>query len=103
MTSCPCELLGDRLQEPAHHAHTLAETKIRQVAAAAPRYLAALLHRKPADPVRDALIERAAQRLRSIHQAAAGYLPESRYQVRPFPRQRAAEQETAVNRIEEVN
>ncbi len=84
MSRCPCQLLGERLQQPAHQLHTQVGQRARELRRLAQRYLT-VLHRRPRrDPRRDALIERMRQDLRVIQNTGRRYLPGEQMDSQPL-------------------
>lgn len=75
MSRCPCELLGPRLQRPAHEIHEAVEERLRRMGELVPRYVRALRAGPRPDRTRDALLERTRDRLRALHRNDADLLP----------------------------
>lgn len=74
MSRCVCELLGTRLQGPAHALHTDVERRLGEVAALATRYLPRRSV-PSADSERDALITQTHERLKRLHQLGQASFP----------------------------
>ncbi len=92
MPRCACELTPEPIQEPLHRFHEGLADRLRAIAEQAPRYIAAVLHRRThEDPERDAIVEQTRMRLMAIHETGRRLLPTGDAPMRSYGMQRRPE------------